>query len=284
MHGKFEPLMDANRESPIRLRPVGFGGTGGPIWQHCQRQRKHGEPGGGRCDAPSGPAGGRVSASELARTLSSGGPASAAGRLQQSFAFGGRSGGIGRGGEFDEVLPLGEGDAAGGVVVAGAFDDEEAFFSLVGVVEFLAGFGRGDFVMFRDDEGGGAGEIFEGFCGVEAVGHDPPDREPRVVVLCDGDKGIEGGDEEETGDFFGGGGRGKACDSGADGFADKQGAAVDGFDCLDGGGGEGSLRGGAVAVAVAGVFEDVDGEAGRRLAQAVGESRPVEGMARIAME
>jgi hypothetical protein len=48
----------------------------------CQRKSRESE--GGRCDAPSGPSGARVLASELAETLSSDGPAPAAGRREPS--------------------------------------------------------------------------------------------------------------------------------------------------------------------------------------------------------
>ena len=146
--------------------------------------------------------------------------------------------------------------------MVGALGGDEFFRAGVGVVEFLAEFGGDDGVVAGEDDGDRSLIFFQPFLGWVLVAHDPAHGDERVVVLGDVGQIVERGEEQETGDAVGmrrGGGGG---DSGADRFAEKDEGLVlrDLGDGFVGGGEESRLRGGAGACAVAGVFEDVDGE------------------------
>ena len=73
---------------------------------------------------------------------------------------------------------------------------------------------------------------------------------------------VEGSEEEEAGDAVGDSRGGGGGDAGADRFAkeDDGGYGRDGVDGFPGGGEEGFLRGAAGTCALAGVFEDVEGD------------------------
>ena len=100
-------------------------------------------------------------------------------------------------------------------------------------------------------------------------------------------EGVERSEEEESGDAVGMRGGSGRCNAGADGLTeeDDRGVGRNLGECFVRGGQKGGLRGMARAFAVAGVFEDVDGDGavGRGGAEDGGVVGAVDGVAGVSV-